>query len=200
MIRIALLTILLAACEQNRSVTLLLGPDDKTLTAGFTCKDDNGNLLLASTQSGDSYVFSLVFDTIDLGGSEPGCRGEELVATCQKETCSRISRFCKQVTVPTTDAAAILASLHGQLDHPDILTNAPADPIVVRAVATQERCDNLMPPDGTFPKLDPNKVVGCAYSCPVILNDLHGSLGLALDTLDDQCATEVHACAGLGHN
>lgn len=183
---LAALLVATVACEQNRTVTLLLGPDDKTLTAGFTCKDDSGTLLLNATKVGTSYQFQLVFDTIDLGGSQPGCRGEELVATCAKHTCSRISRYCKQVSVPTTDAAAILDQLHKELGHASILTDAPDDPVVVRAVATQESCDNLMPPDGTLPKLDAAKVVGCAYSCPVILNDLHGSLGLALDALDDQ--------------
>jgi hypothetical protein len=34
----------------------------------------------------------------------------------------------------------------------------------------------------------------------VILGELHGSLGVALDTLDDQCSAEVHACAQLGKN
>jgi hypothetical protein len=189
-----------AACEQNRTVTLLLGPDDKTLTAGFTCKDTSGNLLLDSTRSGDAFVFQIVFDTIDLGGSQPGCRGEELFDACAQKTCARISRFCQQVTVATMDQATILAQLHTQLGHPDILAGAPDDPIVVRAVATQQACAELIPADGSLPKLDPDQAVGCAYSCPVILNDLHGSLGLALDTLDDQCAAEVHACAGLGKN
>lgn len=199
-IGILVLAISLAACEQHRTVTLLLGPDDKTLTAGFTCKDDNGDLLLDATRVGNSFVFSLVFDTIDLGGSQPGCRGEELVDACDTKMCSRVHRFCKQVTVPTMDPTTILAQLHGQLGHPDILPDAPDDPVVVRAVATRQSCAEVLPPDGTFPKLDADQAVGCAYSCPVILNDLNGSLGLALDTLDDQCAAEVHACAGLGKN
>ncbi|HET9624648.1 MAG TPA: hypothetical protein VFP84_24945 [Kofleriaceae bacterium] len=185
----------LAACDEHRSVTVLLGPDDHTLTAGFTCKDERGDLLLDRTRTGDELTFQLVFDTFDLGPTQLGCRGEELFQTCVDHTCTRISRFCMQVHVPTTGPAAVLAALHAQLGDHELLADAPGDPIVVRAVATQEPCDAI----GDAP-LDASQAVGCAYSCPVILDDLHGSLGLALDTLDDQCSAEVHACAALARN
>jgi hypothetical protein len=188
----------LAACDDHRTVTLLFGPTDTSLTAGFTCKDDSGALLLDQTRSAGGYTFQLVVETVDLGSTLPGCRGEELLAACGKHGCKRIGRFCASVTVPTMDPVAILGALHTQLGHPTLIADAPGDPVIVRAVATQQSCDALMPSDGSYPKLDPDLAVGCAYSCPVVLGDLHGSLGMALDTLDDQCQAEVQSCAGLG--
>ncbi|HEX4418045.1 MAG TPA: hypothetical protein VH165_09110 [Kofleriaceae bacterium] len=187
-----------AACTEHRTVTLLFGPTDTTLTVGFTCKDDSGALLLARTLGPSGYTFQLVLETVDLGKTLPGCRGEELLASCGKHGCKRIGRFCATVTVPTMDSVAILAALHAQLGHPTLIADAPSDPVIVRAVATQQSCDALMPADGTYPKLDPDLAVGCAYSCPVVLDDLRGTLGMALDTLDDQCEAEVQSCAGLG--
>ncbi len=94
--------------------------------------------------------------------------------------------------------AAILKALHEQLDDLKLLDDAPDDPIVVRVAATQQTCDELLPPDGSLPALEPELAVGCAYSCPVVLDDLRGTLGLALDTLDDRCGPQVRACAKFG--
>lgn len=189
----------LAACDEHRSVTLLLGPDDHTLTVGFTCKDDSGNLLLQHARAGGMFTFQLVFETLDLGGDLPGCRGEELLETCVAGSCQRIQRSCTMLSIPVSSSETdILASLHDKLGHQTLLDDAPSDPIVVRAVTTLQSCDELVPPSGDFPALDPDLALGCAYSCPVVLGELTGSLGLALDTLDNQCAPEVRACAKLG--
>jgi hypothetical protein len=191
----------LAACEERHTVTLLLGPNDTTLTAGFTCRDDTGTLLVEQTRRGAAYSFQLVFDTVGLGATFPGCRGEELFAACTGHACGRIGRYCVTVSIAQGDfgsPAAILASLHAQIGHPQLIADAPRDPVVVRAVATQQSCTELLPADGTYPRLDADQVVGCAYSCPVVLDDLRGSLGMALDTLDDQCASQVRACAKFG--
>ncbi len=200
--RLALsLLISLAACDDHRTVTLLLGPDDSTLTAGFGCKDDAGNLLLAQARTGSTYSFQLVVETVDLGLDQPGCRGEELLAACNKRPCKRVGRFCTTVSLSAgSSPQAILASLHDQLGHPTVLDDAPADPVVVRAVATTQPCAELVPPAGDYPRLDPELAIGCAYSCPVVLGDLHGTLSMALDTLDDHCSAEVRACAKLAGN
>jgi hypothetical protein len=191
----------LAACEERHTVTLLLGPNDTTLTAGFTCRDDAGALLVEQTRRGTAYSFQLVFDTVDLGATFPGCRGEELFAACTGRTCARIGRYCMTVALAQSDLgtpAAILTALHAQIGHPQLIADAPRAPVVVRAVATQQSCAELLPADGSYPRLDANQAVGCAYSCPVVLDDLRGSLGMALDTLDDQCASQVRACARFG--
>jgi len=191
----------LAGCADHRTVTLLLGPDDDTLTAGFACRAETGELLIEHARVAASYRFSLVIDTVALGATFPGCRGEEIVAACDGGTCDRIGRFCTAITIDAADITsptAILAALHAQLGHPTLIADAPHEPIVVRAATTLQTCDELMPAGGAYPRLDPDQAVGCAYSCPVILDDISGSLGLALDTLDDRCAGQVRACARFG--
>ena len=37
--------------------------------------------------------------------------------------------------------------------------------------------------------------MGCAYSCPVVLDDLDGSLRLGFATSEPFCAPEVRGCA-----
>jgi len=197
----ALAALALAACEDHRTITLLLGPDDHTLTAGFACRAETGELLVERSHRDADYTFQLVIDTVELGATFPGCRGEEVLAACADQPCDLIGRYCTTVTIPETDIAdpaSILAALHAQIGHPSLITDAPDQPIVVRAVTTLQSCAELTPGDGSLPRLDPDQAVGCAYSCPVILDDLRGSLGLALDTLDDHCAPQVRQCARFG--
>lgn len=198
--RFALL-LALTACEEQRTVTLLLGPDDHTLTAGFACRAESGELLIEHARAGGTYRFQVVIDTVALGATFPGCRGEEIVASCNDGDCARISRFCASIQIPQaelTSPTAVLAALHAQLGHHELIADAPDTPIVVRAVTTLQSCDDLMPAAGVYPRLDAERAVGCAYSCPVILDELSGSLGMALDTLDDHCANQVRACARFG--
>ena len=61
----ALLVVALAcSCTIHRHVTLLLGPDDNTLTTGFTCLGSSGLPLLAAgyTPSDQTLRFNLVVD------------------------------------------------------------------------------------------------------------------------------------------
>lgn len=199
MIRLtALGLVALAACEDHHTVTLQFGPNDHTLTSGFSCRDDAGEPLIQRARRGAGFTFQIVIDTLDLGATYPGCRGEELIAACAGGGCRRFARYCSSVTIAAADItspADILGALHAQLGHPELLAAGPKSPIVVRAVATQQPCSELEPPDGSLPRLDPALAVGCAYSCPVVLDDFRGSLGLALDTLDDRCGALVAACA-----
>ena len=79
------------ACTIDRHVTLLLGPDDTTLTTGFTCDDPNGSglPLLAEAWSGsnDMLTFQLVVDVIDVGEHVPSCLGEDIEAACADGAC-----------------------------------------------------------------------------------------------------------------
>ena len=191
----------LLACDEQRTVTLQLGPNDHTLTAGFACRAETGEPLIEHAHRGATYTFQLVIDTVELGDIFPGCRGEEVFAACADQACNRIGRFCTTIAIAEadiTDQASILAALHAQLGHPQLIADAPSNPIVVRAVTTLQPCADLMPIDASYPRLDPDQAVGCAYSCPVILDELTGTLGMALDTLDDRCAPQVRQCARFG--
>ncbi len=191
----------LLACDEQRTITLQLGPNDHTLTAGFACRAETGELLIEHAHRGATYTFQLVIDTVELGDTFPGCRGEEVFAACADHVCTRIGRFCTTVAIADTDIAdqaSILAALHAQIGHPQLIADAPGNPIVVRAVTTLQSCADVMPIDTSYPHLDPDQAVGCAYSCPVILDEISGSLGMALDTLDDHCAPQVRQCAKFG--
>jgi hypothetical protein len=198
-LRLAALAALIG-CEDHRTVTLLFGPTDQTLTAGFTCRDDTGAYLIERAHAGATYDFQVVIDVVDLGARYPGCRGEEVVAACTGvgARCGLLARSCTSVHIAKANISpdsALLRALHDQLGHPQLLAEAPHRPIVVRVVATTQPCAELTPPGGGFPHLTPALATGCAYSCPVVLDDFTGSLGVALDTLSNKCAAQVAGCA-----
>jgi len=200
------LALVVVGCQQAHVVTLQLGPDGDTLTAGFTCVEDaDMTKLLASRalQGNGTARFSVVVDIVDLGGQLPGCRGEELLAACSPDRCSITprpdgTRYCQDITL---DASAITAAGNGnltpmltairaQLRVEPVTVDAPDAPVVIRAVGTTESCAEL---PASF---DPDRLLGCAYSCPVQLDDVDGPIALSLDTLTRACEREVKACAG----
>ena len=137
-----------------------------------------------------------------LGGSLPGCRGEELFAACGGGACEIVTRpdgtrYCEDITVSQADVAAamkdnfapMLNSIRTQLQAQPITLDAPDDPVLIRSVATTESCAAV---PAAF---DPTQLVGCAYSCPVQLDEVDGPVALSLDTLTRACEREVKFCA-----
>jgi hypothetical protein len=196
-----------AACERGHHVTLELGADRDTLGLGFRCVDDQRIPLVARAVSGGRLELSLVVDLIDLGDTVPGCRGEEILAACPREQdCPTLvvsadgRRACREISIgpPLDDPAVVLAKVADALRGLVVTDDAPEQPVMVRAVATTERCDERLvsPAGGTYPLLDPARAVGCAYSCPLQLDTVDGAVALYLDALDERCEPQVRACAG----
>ncbi len=201
MIVIAFMLALLA-CQRTHEVTVQLGPNDHALTIGFLCRQDAdpGKLLGERARSGTAYTFQVVVDVIDLGGQLAGCRGEELIAACSSNACSvtpTTTRFCHSIQVEAGDfqpanRAKLLAQIHEDLRAAGpIISDAPDRPVLIRAIATTEAAGCTTIPD----QFDGDKLVGCAYSCPVQLDAIDGPIALSLDTLDDSCERVVRACA-----
>jgi hypothetical protein len=190
-----------AACQRQHDVKILLGPDAVTPSAGFLCRQDADpdKLLLqrGDVLQGGSFTASMVVDIVSLGGKLPGCRGEEIITACQGHSCTLTTtpadRYCIRVTFDAalaSDRAALMAQITAQLEARPITTDAPNGPVLLRAVATSQTCDDL-----AVHPLDPALAVGCAYSCPAVLDDIAGPISLSLDVLTDQCESTVHACA-----
>jgi hypothetical protein len=194
-----------AACERDHRVKILLGPDDGTLGLGFKCEDALGQPLVRRALVGDRLVFRIVVDLIGVGDAVPGCRGEEILRACPREAdCPTLvvsddgRRACAEVSIGQPfDEASTLEQVLAVLRTLDITSDAPDRPVMVRAVATLERCDDRLvsPQDGTYPLLDPAQALGCAYSCPLQLDAVDGAVALYLDALDERCEPQVRACA-----
>ena len=192
-----------AACQRTHELHVLLGPNADTPSAGFLCKQDAdpGKLLLERSDvfDGQSVNVNLVVDIVSLGGHLPGCRGEEIVASCTPGTCSlavaRADRYCVPITfhvsLAISDRAALMREVTAELAKQPITSDAPNGPVLLRAVATSQSCDDIH-----AGAIDPSLAVGCAYSCPAVLDDIAGPISLSLDVLDDQCESTVRACAG----
>ncbi len=194
------LLVALAACSKTNDVTLLLGPTEDRISRGFLCKDAAGNFLMQDVLAAGQLRFNLVVDVVSLAGHFPGCRGEELVELCSDPAnCNgTVRRQCIDgIAVPfpmpfnlNTDipklATAFKAAIHNRL----ALDNLSDDPVIVRVVATKQPCSDI---DATA--IDENLAVGCAYSCPVQLDQVAGSISVSIDTLDDFCEPQVRACA-----
>ena len=43
--------------------------------------------------------------------------------------------------------------------------------------------------------VDCTKLMGCAYSCPVVLGEADGDIVLDIETIDEQCESYVEVCA-----
>ena len=203
----AALALSAAGCPREHRVTIELGADRDTLGLGFRCVDDQRTPLINRAVTGGRLEFSLVIDLIGVGDTVPGCRGEEILAACQREQdCSTLvvsadgRRACREISIgpPLDDPAVVLAKIADALRGLAVTDDAPDRPVMVRAVATTERCDDRLvsPAGGTYPLLDPTRAVGCAYSCPLQLDTVDGAIALYLDALDERCEPQVRACAG----
>jgi hypothetical protein len=210
-VRAVVIFLVLAACQREHAVGLELGPSEGTLSIGFRCREqaDPTKLLIQRAPLRNGRIsITIVVDLIDLGGRVLGCRGEELLAACDPTTggtcgvtvAANPVRYCKEIEVPVgngdpmTVADNFLERARGAV----ITTDAPSYPVVVRAVATTESCATIQQSsDGVdYDPLDPDLAVGCAYSCPVQLDEIDGSIYLSLDALTEICEPAVRHCAG----
>ncbi len=200
----AALALAIAACEREHRVQIQLGAGDQ-LGLGFRCVDGAGVLLADDALAGDRIEFRVIVDLIGVGDTVPGCRGEEILAACpREEDCPTLvvsadrRRACAEISVgPPLTEAAIVAEVLSKLRALEITDDAPDRPVIVRAVATLERCEDRLvaPAGGTYPVLDPTLAIGCAYSCPLQLDTVDGAVALYLDALDERCEAQVRACA-----
>jgi hypothetical protein len=203
--------LVLASCQTEHVVTLQLGGDVRSISQGFLCRTE---VAIAGLQAEDfllerghdlatgAVTFSLVVDAVSLGDVLPGCLPEEILGVCSDTSACPISeRFCAEVSADGPKGKRLSEMSRPERDQfvrnlaerlqalPPVFRDAPDGPLVVRAVASSERCDNLTE---TF-KVE--KLMACAYSCPVILDDLDGALRLGFATSDDYCAPQVKGCA-----
>lgn len=160
---------------------------------------DAGALLIARARTEGSA--RVVLDYFGITGGVPGCMADNFIDHCSRNCCPALpaQRVC--VDVPLADAATrtdrqladdILNGLHGRVASSD----APDGYVYVRVVVTTETCAELEATDGgTRPEFDSEQLVGCAYSCPVVLDQVQGTLALGLPALGEQCGAVVDSCA-----
>jgi hypothetical protein len=195
--RFAILFAVLAACAPTRTVSLTFGEDGEGLD-GFMCKDSNDALLLSRIPTNGAA--SLVFDFIELQGV-PGCRTGQLIEWCKTRNCipRPETRTCVSVTFeqPAATRAALRAQLSTamkQVRGHEASADAPDDFVLVRVVGTTESCDAVLG-RATSEPLDPSKLVGCAYSCPVLLDRVETAVYLGFDGFVDNCSQGVLICS-----
>jgi len=197
----------LFACTPRHDVELQFGPDAESLTIGFRCYRDSppDELMFQRAVALGLVRFAVVIDVITIDGPFPGCRGEDLVKACRDTGNCKVytdkGRYCVDISVPLGDVplgdpGATLEWLNNSLREraPIIADDPPDGPVVVRAIATQETCTEIMS-SPSFPLLSIDAALGCAYSCPTRLDDIDVPLVLSLDTLTDHCEQMVRQCA-----
>jgi hypothetical protein len=198
------LGLLLASCIEIRQVELTFGDQGEGLD-GFMCRDTSGTPILTRLQDGSGQMqpAALVLDFIHLGGL-PGCRSGQVMSWCVDHPCAPIPEHRACVSAQFSTAGGLtrqelrasvqqtMSSLEGTL----VTGDAPDEFVLVRLVGTAQTCEELARrPDGTLPDFDDAKLVGCVYSCPVLLDALEGDLFLGFDTLTDICEQGVRVCA-----
>jgi len=193
-----MLMLLLAACKETKEVTLTFGATGR-IPIGFRCRDDNGRYLAAraADRAAGTVKLALLVDFIGMGGL-PSCRPSEMAAFCQENHCTVLTdppRVCfdLEASLGENEENAVLTvgNLVRQLEGRAVTDDAPHGPVVIRAIATAQRCADLG--GATVP--DDARLVGCAVSCPVQLEGVSGDILLDLPTLSDRCAAGVTNCA-----
>jgi hypothetical protein len=200
-------------------ITVGLGGAQVTVPSGFTCGSVVVQAMVPLVQSEflaerleepGPYQANLVVDFIGLGGA-PGCRPFEIEAWCGDRPCTSVFRRCVPLSLDPPparllrDRGPLLARNVGTAvkaaEAFTITEDAPDDVVLVRAVATTQSCDGLA--DDPAARLDPSAVLGCAYSCPVQLDDVTEPIVLAqpaavieqLGTGTPLCVPATASCA-----
>ena len=198
-----------AACSKTNDVTLLLGPDEDRLSRGFQCRAvavPNDFLMAKALVPGTRMLdFALVVDVLELdsAGVFPGCRGEELLSLCRERDCKKsVRRQCVEGLrvefPPSFDAnnpahvKELVERFRTAIGAKPLLKDLPDSPVIIRVVAMKTCPSNW---EAAQP-LDRDDALGCAYSCPVQLDQVSGSIAISLDTFDDKCENAVRSCAG----
>ncbi len=197
---------LLAGCSVQKEVAVSFGSEGEGLD-GFMCKDSTGKYLLDRAQNdGGIAPASLVVDFVRLGGV-PGCRTGQLIKWCATHECRPLSssRACVPTTVPAITTGMMREELRAALlsafrltGENGVIGDAPDEFVIVRVVGSLESCSQLMPPMGTeLPAFDKTKLLGCAYSCPVLLDRVQQGqdVYLGFETLTAQCEQGVRSCS-----
>ncbi len=191
------LVVLFVACAPTRTVSLTFGQDGEGLD-GFMCKDDAGQYLL--NRLPPDGAASLVFDFVQLQGV-PGCRTGQLLEWCKDHDCSPIpnARGCVPVTLSAPDPdretlrAALRESMKSVRGH-EAIGDAPDEFVLVRVVGTTQTCDEVRARSTSEP-LETSKLLGCAYSCPVLLDRVEQAVYLGFDGFVGKCAQGVLICS-----
>lgn len=206
---LALATMLLVACDRRQEIQVLFGPSATELSLGFQCTDSLGEPLLnRSIVAGTGKVrFQLVIDLVGVGTRLPGCRGEEILATCAatgkcKLQPPKVGRYCETVELDVSDLdneASILRQLRDRFHDTEtgrIVVDAPDVPLIVRAVVTLESCESVeRVVADSYQALDGASALGCAYSCPFVPDTVQGSIALGIDALTTNCENNMRLCA-----
>lgn len=188
-----------AACVPTRTVTVSFGESGEGLD-GFLCKDDSGSYLLSRLPPDGAA--SLVFDFVSLSGV-PGCRTGQLLQWCKDRHCAPIpsTRGCVPLTLPAPVVeredlrAAVRAALR-QVNGDEAIADAPDEFVLARVVGTTQTCDELrLRGDGTLPSFDSTKLLGCAYSCPVLFDRVDQDVYLGFDGFVGKCEQGVRICS-----
>lgn len=182
---------LLGACSTERTVRLDLGLD------GFVCTSEDGRPLYLDALQGDMLTGQLVVDVITLGGNFPGCLGEDILDRCDPASCFTAARACRTFSFPIGADPQVGASFLAALSGWAPIADAPDGPVIVRVVATTEPCAAIdQPLDGRFAPLDSQAAIGCAYSCPTVLDEVERvTVGVGF-VVGEQCEQLVRGCAG----
>lgn len=189
------LLFVLAACKEQKTVVIGFGGGTRTPVA-FRCKDDQGRFIITRAVRDRTLRFSLLIDFVELSGV-PSCRVGDIAEFCASGGCTPLAvpeRVCvplERAISSTENAVQTMGDILRELDGPLITDDAPHQPVIIRAVATAQTCDEV----AGVTAVDPAKLIGCAVSCPVQLGGVSGEVLLDLPTLSDTCATGVVACA-----
>jgi hypothetical protein len=153
----------------------------------------------------------LVFDMVRTP-SFPRCRPSTVLDECTVTGCDAIpeARSCIRVPrasfegldITSTDQLIVSDFVAGQ---PRILDDAPDGTIVVRVTivldgAAEDPCPTEEQPLAALPAFDPARLLGCAYSCPVVLIE-ESIVEIDLDPImGGRICDESHvqACASFG--
>ncbi|MDP3505558.1 MAG: hypothetical protein Q8S33_34775 [Myxococcales bacterium] len=204
--RAALLFLAISSCSVQREVTLTFGPEGEGLD-GFMCRAPGAPFLIERARQADGGVRqgALVFDFVRLGGV-PGCRTGQLVKWCESRECKplRRTRACVPLALPALppvmsreDIRAPLLDAMKQLSRSGVLNDVPDEFVIVRAVGTLQSCEALTPAADApeLPAFDKNELIGCAYSCPVLLDRIEQDVYLGFETLTGLCEQGVRTCS-----
>jgi hypothetical protein len=199
----ALALALLGSCNEVRQVRLTFGEEGEGLD-GFLCRVEDGDYLLSKAvpPSGGPVPSSLVIDFVRLGGL-PGCRSGQLIRWCADHDCAVMPEHRVCLPAPLPDITGLARSAAREqirealrnLSGSTVASEAPDEFIIVRATATLQPCEELLVSSTAVQPLRQEELVGCAYSCPALLDAIEGDVYLGFDTLTEQCAQGVRVCA-----